>query len=151
MNRLILLTSTTLLTSLLSADVGANSTNIQSLVEQIKTAKPENRRELTNRLKIELRSQNIQTRQKAMQDLRRSFANKGNHQANGKRRGLGKGKNREFFQKNGENLQHSTQKQMCKGEGNREGKGKGKHKNQEHKNTNKQHQNKEHQQNMRAK
>jgi len=48
------------------------------LVEEIKTAKAEDRRELINQLKVELRAMNQEKRQEAMRELKDSFAK--NHQ-----------------------------------------------------------------------
>ncbi|NEW59783.1 hypothetical protein GSY74_00670 [Sulfurovum sp. bin170] len=51
--------------------------SISTLIEQLKTAKAEDRRELMNQLKVELRAMNKEKRQETMRELKQSFANNG--------------------------------------------------------------------------
>ena len=62
----------------LSINIFAQSSNvsIKSLVEQIKRAKPEDRRILINQLKIQLRKVNREKRKKSMLELKRSLNSK---------------------------------------------------------------------------
>jgi len=70
--------STTMLFAVDTLAVDTQS-NVSTLVNQIKSAKPENRRALINQLKVKLRDLNQDVRQKTMMELRSSFAKNGMH------------------------------------------------------------------------
>jgi hypothetical protein len=53
--------------------------SISSLIEQIKSAKVDDKRVLMNQLKLQLREMNKESRQKAMRDLKKSFSGKKQH------------------------------------------------------------------------
>jgi hypothetical protein len=57
-------------------------TPIQSLIDKIKRADPENRRELINKLKIEIKKVNIEKRKRSIAELKRAFKNKNNSKYN---------------------------------------------------------------------
>jgi len=50
--------------------------SISMLIEQVKSAKVDERRVLMNQLKVQLREMNKESRQKAMSELKKSFATK---------------------------------------------------------------------------
>ena len=54
-----------------------NLSPLTTLIDKIKTSKSEDRRELMNKLKIELRAMNRDKRQKTMRELKKSFAKGG--------------------------------------------------------------------------
>jgi len=70
--------STTMLFAVDTPTVDTQS-NISTLVNQIKSAKPEDRRALINQLKVKLRGLNKDIRQKSMMELRSSFSKNGMH------------------------------------------------------------------------
>jgi hypothetical protein len=53
--------------------------SISSLIEQIKSAKVDDKRVLMNQLKLQLREMNKESRQKAMRELKKSFSGKKQH------------------------------------------------------------------------
>jgi len=93
--------------------------SVQSLVKQVKAAKPSNKRILMNRLKIKLRESNQAHRMQVMQELKRSFSH-GNAMHLGQQKGKHKGAA-------GRCSKHQPKHQRRK-----DGKGKGKHKGTKH-------------------
>jgi alpha-galactosidase len=65
--------------------------SVQSLIQQIKSSKVENRRLLMNQLKIELRKMNKESRHNAMMELKKSFSKE--HHVEKRNREQGKYKN----------------------------------------------------------
>jgi len=53
--------------------------NLQKLINQVKIAPNKEKRVLMNQLKVQLKSMNKESRQKAMKELKKSFAKKENH------------------------------------------------------------------------
>ncbi len=88
----IFLLSTTLL---VANDIQKQQSQVDRLVQDIKVAKPSQRRVLMNQLKVELRGMNQESRRKTMMGLKKSFA-KGEHsgQCENFQRGQGQGKYR---------------------------------------------------------
>ncbi len=70
--------------ALFANEIPKESIDTETLITEIKNAKPENRRVLMNQLKLELRAMNQENRAKTMMRLRKSFA-KGSHQENGQK------------------------------------------------------------------
>ena len=60
----------------------SDASSIATLIEQVKTAKSEDRRELMNQLKVQLRAMNKEKREETMRELKHSFAKhgRGEHQ-----------------------------------------------------------------------
>jgi hypothetical protein len=113
MNRLVskisfIFLSTTMLFAVDSTAVDSGS-NISTLVEQIKSAKTEDRRALINQLKIKLRGLNQDIRQKTMMELRSSFAKNGMHHQYRKHTNSSINN-----QEKSENLQHARQQSGIK-------------------------------------
>ncbi len=96
----------------ISKDRTTSNQNIDRLVTQIKSAKPSQRRVLMNRLKVELRGMNQESRRRAMMKLRESF-NRGEH--HGKRLGLHRHRGEHRGQC--EDLQRTQRKGKYQGEG----------------------------------
>ena len=55
------------------------SSNLQMLINQVKSAPNKEKRVLMNQLKVQLKSMNKESRQQAMKELKKSFAKKENH------------------------------------------------------------------------
>ena len=62
----------------LHAEELSTTPSISTLIEQVKSAKVENRRVLMNQLKTQLRKMNQESRHKVMRELKHSFSSKKN-------------------------------------------------------------------------
>ena len=60
--------------------------SVSTLIEQVKSAKVENRRVLMNQLKVQLRKMNQESRHKVMRELKHSFSSKKEHSSNAQHR-----------------------------------------------------------------
>ena len=89
---------------------------VQSLVKQVKTAKPSDKRILMNRLKIMLRKSNHEHRMQIMKELKKSFSSK--HMMH---QGRHKGKHKFRQSENGKHQAKRRRHRAHNGEGRRGG------------------------------
>jgi len=97
------------------------SPSISTLIEQVKTAKVEDRRVLMNQLKVQLREMNKESRHKAMKELKKSFSDKKQHAQRAYRHK--EHKNLHQQQSTHQPKYHRLQNGLGRGQGNQQGNG----------------------------